>query len=268
MDLPLLDNTDNAMADIFVAPAHRRRGVGRALHSYAMKVARENNRKRLIGSTVRSWLGGPRRDGAGDAFATAVGASDALVEVRRRLDVSALDEAVLDELLAKAESRAAGYSLVQWRGPTPEAYLADIAYLDGRLTQDAPMGDLSWEPEKVDADRVRGVEEAHKVRGRRMSHTAMVHDASGRIVAWTLLSMEHDPDWHAWQQITIVDPDHRGHRLGTIVKIENLRFLRAAAPELKFIDTTNAASNDFMISINELLGFRPVDAFVDWQQDL
>ena len=29
---------------------------------------------------------------------------------------------------------------------------------------------------------------------------------SGRIVAWTHITMASEPDWHAYQQITIVDP--------------------------------------------------------------
>src|SRR2546430_15648262 len=35
LDLPLLDNTGNADVEIRVAPAHRRRGVGRTLHAQA-----------------------------------------------------------------------------------------------------------------------------------------------------------------------------------------------------------------------------------------
>ncbi|MCW2641807.1 MAG: family N-acetyltransferase [Dactylosporangium sp.] len=63
-------------------------------------------------------------------------------------------------------------------------------------------------------------------------------------------------------------PPHRGHRLGTIVKIANLRHAMAGEPALRVINTWNAAVNDHMISINEALGFRPVDALVNWQQEV
>jgi RimJ/RimL family protein N-acetyltransferase len=72
----------------------------------------------------------------------------------------------------------------------------------------------------------------------------------------------------AWQLITLVDPDHRGHRLGTVVKIENLRYILSHEPALRVIDTYNAAVNDHMISINEAMGFRPVDGLVSWQQSI
>jgi GNAT superfamily N-acetyltransferase/RimJ/RimL family protein N-acetyltransferase len=268
IELPQLDNTDNVFIDVYVHPAHRRQGVGRALHAHAVRRGREVGRKRLMMNCVDGLPDGPERGPAGRAFCTAVGASAALTEVRRRLDLTTVDHAAHDKLLAEAWERAPGYSLVQWTGRSPEEYIDDVAYLDGRLIEDAPMGDLAIEPEKVDAARIRAAEETLIRRKRRMYHTGVRHDETGRLVAWSAISRQQSFDWHAWQQITIVEPGHRGHRLGTIVKIENLRHTRASEPALRVIDTHNAAANDHMISINEALGFRPVDTSVDWQMDI
>jgi GNAT superfamily N-acetyltransferase len=266
LELPQLENTDNASVDISVLPEHRRKGVGRALYEHSLREIRELGRKRINGMTVTTLPGAPAQpETAGSAFALALGAKSALVDVRRRLDVRTLDQGQLDELLAAGWARAAGYSLVRWSGPTPEEYLDDIAYLDGRLIQDAPMGELEWEPQQVDGARVRGFEAGLAVRGRRNYHTALRHDATGRLVAWTTLDFGATAPWHAYQQITIVDPDHRGHRLGIIAKIENLRYALTHEPGLRVVDTWNAAVNDHMISINELIGFRPVDAWHNWQ---
>jgi GNAT superfamily N-acetyltransferase/RimJ/RimL family protein N-acetyltransferase len=266
--LPTLDNTANVFIDVFVHPEHRRRGAGRALHAYAVRRGRELGRKRLMLGCVGELPGGPERNPAGVAFCAAVGASAALTEVRRRLDLTTVDPAAHDKLLAQAWERAAGYSLVQWVNRSPEEYIDDIAYLDGRLIQDAPMGDLAVEPEKVDADRIRAAEAMLIRRGRRTYHTGVRHDETGRLVCWTALGRQQSVDWHAWQQITIVEPRHRGHRLGTIVKIENLRHALASEPALRYIDTHNADTNDHMISINEAMGFRPVDTSIDWQMDI
>jgi len=268
IDLPQLENTDNAEIDLHVHPRHRRQGVGRALHEYAVRLLREQGRKWLTSATVTTLPGGPQRPEAPAAFAAATGAKAALVDVRRRLDVTTVDQAELDRLLAAAWPRAEGYSLVRWIGDTPERDLDDIGYLDGRLIEDAPMGDLAWGPAQVDADRVRGIEKALNLRGRRRYHCAMRHDATGRIAAWTLLDFGASSPWHAYQQITIVEPRHRGHRLGTIIKIENLRYALANEPGLRVVDTWNAAVNDHMISINEAIGFRPVDSWTNWQLDL
>ncbi|MER7417865.1 GNAT family N-acetyltransferase [Micromonospora peucetia] len=265
LDLPQLDNTENATVEIVVHPACRRRGVGRALHEHAVRLLRERGRKRVLARAVSTLPGGPARSGAGAAFAASTGARPALAEVRRRLDTTRLDHEGLAASLAEARSRAAGYRTVRWEGHTPEEYVADIAYLDGRLMTDAPLGEVEWEAEQIDADRLRGIDRALEARGRRGHHTAVRHEASGRVVAWTLLEVGASADWHAFQQITIVDPEHRGHRLGLLAKVENLRHLLAHEPAVRAIDTFNAAENGHMVRINEQLGFRPVDGWTGWQ---
>ncbi|MGN9801961.1 GNAT family N-acetyltransferase [Micromonospora sp. L32] len=265
LELPQLDNTDNAVAELVVHPAYRRRGVGRALHEHGVRLLRDAGRKRVVGEAVSALPGGPARDPAGAAFAAAVGARPALAAVRRRLDTTTLDRAALDTLLAGARSAAAGYRTVRWQEATPEEYVDDVAYLEGRLTTDAPLGDLEWEQERVDADRIRGIERALDLRGSRRYHVAAVDEGSGRLVAWSMLSLGASADWHAWQQITIVDPAHRGRRLGLLTKIENLGHALAYEPALRAIDTFNAAENEHMIRINVQLGFRPVDASTEWQ---
>lgn len=266
--LPQLENTGNASVNLVVRPAYRRRGVGRALHEYARRLLTERGRERMIAVTVGPLPDGPDRPDPGGGFATAMGAKVALPEVRRRLEIDTLDHAALDALLAGARQRAAGYRTVGWQAYAPEEHLADLSYLDGRLLMDVPLGELTMEPERVDAERIRATERAHDVWGRRRYHQGVLHAASGRLVAWTMIDLHAETRSHAFQQITIVDPEHRGRRLGLLVKIENLRHVLAHEPELRHIDTWNAADNTHMIAINEQLGFRPMDAWTDWQLDL
>jgi GNAT superfamily N-acetyltransferase len=268
VELPFLDNLDNAWCEIIVHPDHRRRGAGRALYDHVAGYARRSGRIRLMADSFETLPGGHRCDPAGGAFARSVGMADVLREVRRSLELSAADTAGYDRQLSDAWRRADGYSLVQWRDRAPVEYLADLAYLDGRLLSDAPMGDLAWAPENVDAERFSKAEQARIDRGGRTYNSAVRHDASGRIVGWTALALERTVPEHAWQMITLVEPDHRGHRLGTIVKIANLQYTIAGEPSMRVIDTWNAAVNDHMISINEAVGFRPVDMLINWQQTL
>ncbi|MGC5660002.1 GNAT family N-acetyltransferase [Micromonospora sp. WMMD723] len=211
---------------------------------------------------------GAGREFPGAAFAAALGARPALVDVRRRLDVTALDRDRLAALRAGARSAAAGYRTVRWHGHPPSEHLADLAYLEGRMMTDAPLGDLEWEPERVDAERIQGMERALDARGVRRYSVAAVHGESGRLVAWSVLSLAANTTRHAWQQITIVDPAHRGHRLGLLCKAENLEHTLAYEPELSVVDTYNAAANTHMIAINEQLGFRPVAGSTEWQSTI
>ncbi len=266
---PTLENLNNMFVHIDVVPAMRRRGVGRALFEKALERARANDRGHIVVNTAWTLPGMPVRDGgAGPAFAEAFGLQSAnLPEVMRRFDLSTLDDANLDVVLEKARAKSSGYRVVRWIDSAPEEFVADIAYLDSRLIEDAPMGDLVVEPERVDAQRVREFERVAKARGRTSYHTGVVHEESGRLVAWTTIAKD-DLDWHAWQMITIVEPRHRGHRLGALVKVENLRHFLAHEPATRIIDTFNAAENSYMISINEEMGFRPLFAFQNFQRDL
>jgi GNAT superfamily N-acetyltransferase len=268
LSFPEADNLHLAEVELTVHPAYRRRGVGRALHAHAVARARARGRRLLIGEYTTTLPGGAPRDSAFQAFAEAVGAKAALPEVRRRLDLDTADTAGWEGLLTAARPHAEGYSTVWWTDAVPEAYAADVAALDSRLVLDAPMGDLDMEAPKIDADRHRAGERTHRAWGRHSYHVGGRHDATDRLVAWTFIGLDADTLTHAWQQITIVDPAHRGHRLGIISKVENLRQVVAAEPALRHINTWNAQENAHMIAINEQLGFRAIDGWVCWQQEI
>lgn len=268
--MPTLDNLTNLYLEIDVVPEQRRKGFGRKLYEHAVDRARANGRSHLVISGPEALPDLPVHDGgAAPAFAKAMGLDSAnLPEVMRRLEIPAVDEGRLEELYTGAQAVSAGYRLVQWQGAAPEELVEDLAYLDGRLLEDAPTGDLQIEPDKVDAERFRAIEAMVARRGSPNFHTVAVHEATGRAVAWTSIHGEAHIDWHVWQGITIVAPEHRGHRLGILVKVANLRYLRSAAPAVTTVDTGNAAENSYMISINEQMGFRPTYSFQTWQRDL
>ena len=50
--------------------------------------------------------------------------------------------------------------------------------------------------------------------------------------------------------------EHRGHRLGLLLKLEMLRWLAETEPALETLDTWNAESNRHMVAVNEALGYR------------
>jgi GNAT superfamily N-acetyltransferase len=264
LDLPMLDNLDNAVAGIVVSPSHRRAGVGRALLARVTEFARERGRARLIGDLREADDG----TSAGAAFAGAHGFAKVLAEQRRRLAVPVSDEVGPARLAASARAAATGYSLVRWTGATPPEYVADIARLTGRMNLDAPLDDLRWGAEHYDAARIRAREAAMDARGMRVVVTAAVDDATGRAVAFTELAVLATVDWYADQGDTIVAEPHRGHRLGTLIKLANLELLRSAHPGVRVVDTWNADSNRYMVSVNEAIGFRPYDHWGAWQREL
>lgn len=260
-----LDNRDNVEVELVVRPDHRRRGIGTALHEVAVRAARAKGRTRLMGESVRGLPGGPDRVGAGSLFAPTTGAKLGQTEVRRRLDLSTVDTSGWAGWLAGLTAGAGGYSLVTWRGAAPDDVVEGLAALQSRFLSEAPLGDLAWEPQQVDVRRFRAGERASAARGRVRYGTVARHDATGRIVAWTDLGRNHEPTDQWMQDITLVLPEHRGHRLGLLVKLANLARVRADEPAVAVVHTWNAQENAHMIAINEAMGFRPVDAADAWQ---
>jgi hypothetical protein len=62
--------------------------------------------------------------------------------------------------------------------------------------------------------------------------------------------------------------EHRGHRLGMLLKSANLALLTAEAPGHPSIITFNAEENRHMLNVNEALGFVPMGYEGAWKKVL
>lgn len=269
IELPLLDNTGTALVELMVHPEHRRRGYGRKLIDHVLSRVRATGRTLVItdiAAPLQSAPGDPPV--AGEVLARSAGARPVLSEVRRLLDVASVDPGELAALRADAARQAAGYGIVQWVDTAPRELHEDMAVLVGRMSTDAPLEEMAWEPEAWTAERYRVKEETAQARGRRRVATVARHEASGRLVGYSDIGVNARLATYAYQWDTIVTPEHRGHRLGMLLKTANLQLLRAAVPGARYLNTWNAAANQHMVAINDAIGFRPVERWVGWQLEI
>jgi GNAT superfamily N-acetyltransferase len=243
--LPDRENLDRGVLNLFVHPASRRRGLGRALLRHAAMRAADHGRSTLRGEALQGT--------AGAAFAARVGAAAGLVDARRVLALGKIPAGHVAVLREQAARAAAGYSLVSWEGRTPDQYLSGFAEVLN-AANDMPH-DPGQDEEVWDANRVRELDEARELRGRHVYSVAALHAASGEMTAIT--DLEADPESPTWgyQLLTAVTRPHRGHRLGLLVKAAMLEWLAEAEPQLERIITGNAAVNEHMIAINQQLGY-------------
>jgi len=256
--LPVQENVTQARVILQVPPARRRAGIGSELLAHCAHRARRAGRARM---------GGEARDGSpGAAFAQAVGAQAGIAEVNRILDVDSSLPARLDRLRAEAQDQATGYSLLSWLGATPKEYLDEVARLNNAMA-DAPR-DEGVQATRWDGQRVAEQEEHALAHGLRFRTVAARHDETGELAALTQICTDDGTPGWAFQQITAVAKEHRGHRLGLLIKVANLQRLTSDDPSASRILTGNAGANRFMIAINEKLGFRVSDQYRYWDLDL
>jgi len=268
VELPTLDNLENAAVEVLVHPAHRASGVGRQLADHALARTRANGRRRAIIEICENGPGVPPEDRTGMLLARSFGAGRALADVRRRLDLTTVESRAVERQLDQAAAASPGYHLVSWVDVVPDAAIEGVATLESRMVTDSPMGDLAWEPELHDAKRWRGMEAVLTGRGHRSYGCASVHTDTGTVAGYTMCTVAADVPEYVDQWSTIVLPEHRGHRLGLRLKTSNQLRLLELEPAARMIDTWNAADNSHMIAVNESLGFRALDTWAEWQLEL
>jgi len=245
--LPDLENRDRALMSLTVHPAFRRRGLGRALLRHAGRRAEANGRSVLDFNVLQGSVG--------EAFARRLDPEVGLVDARRFLDLRKVQASRFATLRAEAAGPAAGYSLISWTGVTPEEERGRVAGVFNAMN-DAPREEGWFEDDVWDADRVRDRGDMQlRFAGNRGYSVAAVHAATGEMAALTQVFVDPaDPDW-GHQGLTGVTRPHRGHRLGLLTKAAMLEWLATAEPQLEHIETNNAATNSYMIAVNEALGF-------------
>jgi len=253
------DNRHMAGIEITVDPTARRQGLGSRLFEAAVERVVTDGRTLV---TASSWEGTP-----GIEFAKAMGMDRALEEVKRAQNLWTLDRDRLDGLAAEAAAQHPEYQIVSIAMPTPEHLLVQICEMTAAIN-DAPTDDLDIEDDVFTPDRIRAFERAQFAHDRRLYRLVAQHRQTGALAGHTMVGVEAMTPWHAYQFDTSVQRAHRGHRLGLSLKIAMLRLLAEQEPQVRVLETWNAASNDHMIAVNEALGYRVVARAIDWQKHL
>lgn len=279
VSLPLRDNTRVAECEVFLDPTDGvdRRAVLRSLWDDMLGRLRTRGRTvvqiwnahaiptgddpRLVPLTGSGQI---RRDETAELL---VGLGFELEQVERHSAIElARWEETWPELEAQARAAAGeAYESLTWDGPTPTELRDELARLKNRMSVDVPSGDLEIEEETWDAARVQRQDELQASMGNLQLTAVARHRETGRLVAYTQLYSSASVPTAAWQGDTLVHGEHRGHRLGMLVKLANLRLIREQRPQVERIHTWNADENGPMLSINVALGFRPATAEGAWQ---
>ncbi|MFI7145329.1 GNAT family N-acetyltransferase [Nonomuraea sp. NPDC050022] len=254
--LPEDDNTHvGRLFTLVVRPERRGRGLGSALFEHALERLRAHGRTLVLTATPDT--------GSGARFAAARGMTLSLTEARRTLDLRTADWAALERMRPEVD----GYRLERWVGPAGPELLQDLATLmDGM--NDAPR-DADIEAANFSVDRVRSREQALPVIGRTPYTMIARRTSDGAPAGYTRILVDEDrSDSWGYQGDTTVLREHRGHRLGLLLKIGNLLWLHEREPHIERVITWNAVSNAHMLDINEAMGFEFFDEQREWRLEI
>ena len=277
VDIPLEEGSKTAFWLIELRKDAWGGGIGSAAYRLVEQTAREHGR-----TVLQSWALHPAVDGPQLTPPTGFGTIPedhaarfylrhgyALEQIARNsaLDLTApLDR--IDRVLAVARAAATDYRVVQWEAPTPPEYVQGYAWMKSRMSTDAPAAALEFDEETWDAARVARHDALYLDGGRRLLVTAAQHIATGELCAFNELALGSDPAAATQQEDTLVLKEHRGHRLGALVKAEGLLTWHRLMPQTPRVVTYNAEENRPMLDINEALGFEPVAYEGAWKKVL
>jgi GNAT superfamily N-acetyltransferase len=260
----LLDNLDKVAFRIGVDVTERRRGVGRALVERIEQTARDDARSLMLGHTILPFddrEGHPHR-----RFAEACGFELSDYEVVRHLPLPVPD-AQIQEWLDEAAPHQRGYRLETFVGAVPDDLVESLCVLLGQLAVDAPTGLVDFEEETVTPARYAEMVASTTAQGRlRYETVALTPDRE--VVAQSTLAVSREQSTTVYQWGTFVHREHRGHRLGLGTKALNLRAVQAFRADLALVVTENGESNGYMVSINERMGFVPIEVSAEFVKRL
>ena len=162
---------------------------------------------------------------------------------------------------------ATDYELIRIVGRTPEPLLPAVVELANAIN-DAPLDDLDMEDEVFTAERVQAYEGSTIESGHRLYRVVARHRPTGRLAGHSVVVVDIENPRLAHQHDTSVLREHRGHRLGLLVKADMMRWLAEQEPQIETLGTWNAETNDHMIAVNERLGYRVVGRELAFQRRL
>jgi GNAT superfamily N-acetyltransferase len=251
------DNLDLAWLELKIHPAHRRQGLGSAALEAAYDVCGEMKRD-LLG--LDGWESDQTR-----RFAKAAGFDQKSQSINRRQHLAEVPGDGIAQLLAAADAMAGDYELVRFDGRTPDDLMDDVARMSDSIN-DAPLDDLEIEDEVYSPERIRAYETAQLESGFRFHRVVARHRRTGELAGHTVVTVDTERPEIGDQHDTTVAREHRGHRLGVLLKADMVRWLAEDEPQLATIDTWNAESNDHMIGVNDLLGYRIMGRQLEFQR--
>ena len=273
------DPANVAWLSVQVLPGWRHRGMGSSLTDQIEALATRDGCRTLIVSAASRPAPGPAlpsptgfgavpQDNAEVRFLLRRGYRLEQVERGNRLALPIGPELLSSFAVQAAEFAGIDYIVYCWRDNTPAVWRDDIAMLYTRMSTDAPSAGLQQPEEAWTVQRLVDEEKSFALSPRLLLTAAVRHIPSGHLVGYSQLSVPAEVTRPVSQEDTLILREHRGHRLGMLLKAANLHYLQRESPGHPSIITFNADENRHLLAVNEALGFVSIGYEGAWRRSL
>lgn len=233
-------------SEIYVHPGHRRRRIGASWLPVIVQLMKERS------CTTANFYS---EHEPGHAFLKWLGAEAKMTDVESRLDLRAVDWAMVERWVAEGRSRSPQTTLHVYDGALPDDMLADFAPQLSRLLNTMPFEDLDHGVIVVTPEEMKHWTARMEAVGEKV-HTVLTREPDGTMSAMTDVTWGRHRPHLVMQQFTGVSPEVRGRGIGKWIKAAMLLHIRELYPDARWIATENAGSNAPMRAINRMLGFQ------------
>ncbi len=236
---------------------HRRKGIARNLIAEAYEHALNNNKTQFTGLLLNH---------ASRELMQKIGGKEALAVRINHLNMIDVDWDLMEQWMTEGPQRSPTSSL-EFHVRIPDSILEDYCNVYTEVFNQAPRDELTTGDHIFTPDEWRTREEKVREKGQTWI-TAVVEEQNGEISGLTDVVYEPSTPTILHQYLTGVQEKFRGRGLGKWLKAAMLLKIRHEYPEVKFVSTVNATSNEPMLAINERMGFKLIREEYSYQVDV
>lgn len=238
------ENKEHLWGGGSVRKEHRRQGIGTALLFKLVEMMKEYERS--IFTT------GVQEDD-GFEFMAWLGLEPKQIMDENRLDFRKIDWDMVHEWVEQGRKKSGETKIEIYENRLPEEmweeYTPQLSRLLNTMPFDVEHGDMVITPEMFKEQYERWDQAKYE------HHTIIAREPDGIISAMTDVRWMPAKEHYIEQMFTGVDPAARGRGLGKLIKAQMLQLIRGRYPDIHWVVTENAETNEAMLAINRRLGF-------------
>jgi len=230
--------------NLTVLSEFERQGIGLAMFKEILKVGREQG--------IKIVSGGADNDKA-FGFIKKHGAKITVEGAENRLQMEDVDWDLMQTWINEGPTRAKGVE-IRYFDRVPEEIFTEFLLIFNEGLNLQPLGESSLRT-NISEEQYRDGMRKNQELGTK-NYTYISVESDGRISGMTELHSSKEREYKLDVGLTTVRPEFRGRGLGKWLKAQMMFFVKENFPDIDYISTGNATTNEPMLSINNRMGFK------------